>query len=189
MARTGLADAVLAAVRRRHLGRHRRDEYDRRPRGRLLADEARSSTWRRPASENRAPRGWSRVTAVIGGLTLFATSAPGQGQSADRRARPRSARDSGAADRGAARNAARGERPAGAHGPAGCHGDGRRHARHDAAPVGRATEGDAAHPFLLRRRTDAAGAGEREGPGNSVRARAGRHGQIPARAADVRSQV
>ena len=40
--------------------------------------------------------------------------------------------------------------------------------------------------FVLRRRADAAGAGEREGPRDSVRARAGRHGQIPARPPDVR---
>src|SRR5918995_1498733 len=48
------------------------------------------------------------------------------------------------------------ERAAGSPGDAGCPGDGRRHARDDPAPVAGAPPADAAHPVLLRGRTDAA---------------------------------
>ena len=102
---------------------------------------------------------------------------------------PRSARDSGAAYCGAAGNPARRERAADAHGHARCHGDERRDARHRHRSVGSTTPGNAAHPFVLRRWTDAARAGECEGPRDSIRARAGRHGQISARSPDVRPQV
>ena len=102
---------------------------------------------------------------------------------------PDPARDSGAAYRDAAGNAAWRERAADAHGHARRHGDERRHARHDPAPVGSTAPGNAAHPVVLRRRADAARAREREGPRDSLRARARRHGQVPARSPDVRPQV
>ena len=131
------------------------------------------------------PRGRDRVLWI--GRSVESRADAKRGRS--RPQRPRSARDSGAAHRDAAGSSAWRHRAAGAHGNARCHGDERRHARHDPAPVGSPAPGNAAHPVVLRRRADAARAREREGPRDSIRARAGRHSQIPARSPDVRPQV
>ena len=52
-----LAHTVLAAMRRRHLGRHRRHEHDR-ARHASRAPAVARTAWRPPASESRGPADW-----------------------------------------------------------------------------------------------------------------------------------
>ena len=101
----------------------------------------------------------------------------------------RPARDTGATHRDVVGHSARCERAADACGHARCPGDERRDARHHSSPMGVTAPGNEAHPFVLRRRAHAARARKREGPGDSLRARAGRHSQISSRSPDIRPQI